>query len=155
MKDNNLRLTGIESIDTEHRTLIRIFMSLKNDAMTQDELVDHHQQLQHYIAQHFTHEEGILEKSGYPELKRHKQLHLAIKEKVEALGHVIVAHKNRQGNTVDQIIDDAKQELGKTGESTKAAPRIMMLGLLVQWLIQHINGHDQEYVKYLASREQV
>lgn len=148
MDDNALRLTGIPSIDEEHRALLHCLQDLQKENIGQEAWIACHQTLQRYAEEHFAHEESMLVACGYPEQEQHKRLHADFRDKVEALGTIIHAGESRQDDTIDQTIRDVKKQLGRTSV-IPASPKIRMVAFLVQWLLQHVNGHDQAFVEHI------
>lgn len=150
MNSNNLKLTGINSIDEEHRALFGILIGLRNENVTQNELESDYDKLIQYADEHFLNEEKIFSESGYPKLEEHKLMHETFRVKVKDLGNTILEGKKRMDDVTDQMVNEAKMHMGES-PLAKASPRLRMVAFLVQWLLQHVNGHDQDYVSYLKS----
>jgi hemerythrin-like metal-binding protein len=148
MKTEAIRLTRIDSIDRDHHSLLETLHFLQNENITQSDLEENYQKLRRYAALHFDSEEKILLETGYPKLEQHKKMHQHFRDKVEILGSTILGEGERADSKVDQMVNEAKEALGKT-VMAKASPRVMMVAFLVQWLLQHVNGRDQDYVAYL------
>ncbi len=148
MNDNTLPLTGIESIDSDHRGLLETLRRLQTEHCSQDELRHTWQQLRQYADEHFAREEQVLLACAYPQLEYHKTMHGVFRDKIDSLGIALLEGKDRPENETDRMIREAKEELGKP-QVAPASPRVMMVAFLVQWLFQHINGHDREYVGHL------
>ena len=148
MNSEILPLTGIESIDSDHRGLLETLRRLQTERCSQDELVHTWCQLRQYADEHFAREEQILLAYAYPQLEYHKKMHGVFRDKIDALGDTLLEGKDRPDNEMDRTIRVAKEELGKP-LLAPASPRVMMVAFLVQWLLQHINGHDREYVGHL------
>lgn len=114
--------TGIEVIDEQHRRLVEYLNEL-NTAIEQgdqkgvkhvlDELVD-------YTLSHFSFEEEMIEKSGYPFFKAHKRVHDIFTKRV------------------GEFLQRAEK-----GEDVAAE----ILSMLKIWLINHIKGDDADYVE--------
>jgi hemerythrin len=62
--------TGIAEVDAEHQQLFALVKGLQlvNVKLLLDDLVE-------YVVAHFTHEEALMERSGYPGLQRHIEMH--------------------------------------------------------------------------------
>ena len=65
--------TGIPEIDTQHQRLVEIINSLMDGIghASKETLTDIIRQLKEYTQYHFKTEEGIMERSGYTDLKEH------------------------------------------------------------------------------------
>lgn len=112
---------GITQVDQEHRHLFTLVRALSLDSVdhTIDELLD-------YVVTHFSNEQELMEKSGYPAFEQHLKLHEEFASQVaDFLG-------GSQGWTEDRI-----QELRR---------------FLNKWLIGHIMTHDLRFGKWLASQ---
>lgn len=117
--------TGIEVIDKQHRRLVEYLNEL-NTAIAEgdqkgvkhvlDELID-------YTLSHFSSEEELIEKSGYPFLKAHKRVHEIFTKRVGEF-------------------------LQRAEKGEDVAPEI--LSMLKIWLINHIKGDDADYVYYVV-----
>jgi len=118
--------TGIEVIDKQHRRLVEYLNEL-NTAIAEgdqkgvkhvlDELID-------YTLSHFSFEEELMEKAGYPFFKAHKRVHDIFTKRV------------------GEFLKRAEQ-----GENV--APEI--LSMLKIWLINHIKGDDADYVEHVVN----
>jgi hemerythrin len=69
--------TGIDDIDAEHQQLFALVKRLDTGSAKRvlDELVE-------YVVTHFTHEEALMQASGYPGLQQHIELHEKLAEQV-------------------------------------------------------------------------
>ena len=82
-------LTGIETIDNEHRELFRIINDLQdllNNDMSDDKYdrtQDMLRRLQHYAEEHFKHEEEYMASIHDPELEIQKKQHLEFCNKID------------------------------------------------------------------------
>lgn len=131
---NDSYSVGIESIDNDHKKLILLINNLQTsidyktdnefEKQTLDEVVD-------YTKYHFTREEDLMEKNGYSDFVAHKAQHQKMIDKVTEL---VQAYKK----------DESK--------GIKAGAIESLLMYLKSWLINHINGTDQEYSEYLISK---
>ena len=120
---------GIDSIDEQHKRLINLINQLQTavdystgeefEREALDELVD-------YTKTHFSYEEDLMEKYGYPEFEPHKAQHGRMIQQVEK---VLAEYETDQ----DRAMRHA-------------------LNFLKEWLINHINGTDKEYSDFLIEK---
>lgn len=111
---------GIAQVDQEHRhlfTLVRA-LNLQSVQQTVDELLD-------YVVTHFSNEQELMERSGYPAFEQHLKLH-------EEFGSSVA---DFMGNG-DAWTEDRVQELRR---------------FLNKWLIGHIMTHDLRFGKWYAN----
>lgn len=123
---------GIESLDNDHRKLLNLINNLQTAVHyhTGDEFEKKalHEVID-YTKYHFDREEKMLEKAGYEDLEAHKQQHKDMIKK----------------------IDGFVQEYEKHGYA--ALEEVALF--LKQWLVEHINGTDQEYSSLLKSKNMI
>lgn len=122
---------GVPVIDDDHKKLLSLINNLQAsihyhtgdefEKKALDEVVE-------YTSYHFSREEELMEKSGYPDLEAHKKEHQAMIAKVGSF----VAEYEAKGHDVLEGIAD----------------------YLGQWLITHINGTDQKYAPYLKDKSE-
>ncbi len=111
---------GIETIDLQHRRIVDNINRLHMAQMMSDRdkvrevLID----LIDYTKTHFTFEEELMEKFGYPDLDSHKGLHKAFIVRIKKRAH-------------DHI------------EGQDVAPQLT--ADLKAWLLNHIKKDDREY----------
>lgn len=120
---------GIESIDRQHKRLVNLINQLKTavdystgeefEREALDELVD-------YTKTHFSYEEELMEKYGYPDYEPHKAQHRKMIKQVE------------------EVLAEYEEDHDRAMEHA--------LGFLKDWLINHINGTDKEYSEFLQSK---
>lgn len=113
--------TGIQLVDQQHKTLVKLinqlFQSMKSGGDLQvlssvlDELVD-------YTLTHFRTEEELMQKTGYPGLEKHRNIHEVFVGKV--------------GEAVRKL---------KAGERVSPAD---LYNFLKGWLINHIEQEDRD-----------
>jgi hemerythrin len=125
---------GIESIDNDHKKLIHLINNLQTaidyktdnqfEKQTLDEVID-------YTKYHFSREEDLMEKNEYSDFVPHKAQHEKMIAKVTEL-----------------VRTYEKDE----SEGIKSGAIESLLKYLKSWLINHINGTDQEYSEYLISK---
>ncbi len=125
---------GIESIDNDHKKLIQLINNLQTaidyktnnefEKKTLAEVID-------YTKYHFSREEDLMENNGYSDFVAHKAQHEKMIAKVTEL---VQAYEKDES------------------EGIKAGAIESLLMYLKSWLINHINGTDQEYSEYLISK---
>ncbi len=113
---------NIPQIDQEHRHLFTLVKALHLQSVDQtlEELLD-------YVVTHFSNEQALMEKSGYPAFEEHLKLH-------EAFG-ASVADFLSSG---EPWSEDRIQELRR---------------FLNKWLIGHIMTHDLRFGKWIENRK--
>jgi len=117
--------TSIEVIDKQHRRLVEYLNEL-NTAIAEgdrkgvkhvlDELID-------YTLSHFSFEEELMEKAGYPFFRAHKRVH-------------------------DIFTKRVGEFLKRAEQGDDVAPEIH--SMLKIWLINHIKGDDADYVEVVT-----
>jgi len=112
---------GIDQVDQEHRKLFTLVRAL--DLASVDHTVD---ELLNYVVIHFSNEQALMEKSGYPAFEQHLKLH------EEFAAQVAEFLSSGQAWTEERM-----QELRK---------------FLNKWLIGHIMTHDLRFGKWLATQ---
>lgn len=79
-------LTGIESIDIQHRRLVDLINKFEEagrrgrDSRTMSEILN---QLLGYTQEHFAHEEKLMAENGYPGIEGHRARHRQLLQKIE------------------------------------------------------------------------
>ena len=120
---------GIESIDRQHKKLIALINNLQTavnysaGAEFEQEALD---ELVDYTKTHFGYEEELMEKNGYPDFTTHRAEHELMISRVE---QVLAEYKRNPDTAMQNAID-----------------------FLRDWLINHINGTDKQYSKFLIDR---
>ena len=120
---------GIDSIDAQHKTLIELINKLQNAvdyATGRDYELEALDELVKYTLTHFRYEEELMEEHGYPSYEAHKAEHDKMVQRVEAL-------TNEYRGNEDLVMRKA-------------------LTFLKDWLINHINGTDQKYSRFLIDK---
>ena len=118
-------VTGIESIDNEHRRLFEI--ADETYRLSKEEfLVDKYDQVRHILGElkdyallHFEHEEAYMESINYKKMFMQKVQHDQFREKVN----------NLDLDHLDENSDEMIEEI---------------LSFLTNWLINHILEHDKQ-----------
>ena len=77
--------TGIDDIDKDHLSIVKLMNKISQGDFKKAELGDAISGLQAYTFNHFMREEAIMEACGFPELERHKNLHVQIRNQVMKL----------------------------------------------------------------------
>lgn len=120
---------GIDSIDRQHKKLIALINSLQT-AVDYSAGADYEQEaldaLVDYTKTHFSYEEGLMEQNEYPDFTTHRAEHELMIARVE---QVLVEYQKNPDTAMQNAID-----------------------FLRDWLINHINGTDKQYSKYLIDR---
>lgn len=108
---------NIDQVDEEHQHLFTLVKALNLDSVDQtvEELLD-------YVVVHFSNEQALMEKSGYPAFEQHLKLH------EEFAGHVADFLASGDDWTEERI-----QELRR---------------FLNKWLVGHIMTHDLRFGKW-------
>ena len=120
---------GVESIDNDHKKLLGMINQLQTAAhySTDDTMVETIlNELIDYTKYHFSREEGLMTESNYPNTQQHKQQHVEMITQVERF---ICEYRKNGTHTIDDVIQYLKS-----------------------WLINHINGCDQDYSPYLKGK---
>jgi hemerythrin-like metal-binding protein len=122
-------MTGIDLIDEQHQKLLSIINKL-HDAMknrrAKDELLGLLEELDDYTKYHFGLEQRAFVKYSYPKKEEHLKLHKIFVDKIEEL-----IAETKKGNTLVSI--DA-------------------LAFLTEWITNHIQKIDVQYVPYLKDK---
>ncbi len=120
---------GIESIDAQHRQLIELINRLQNTvdyATGGDYERAALEAVVDYTLTHFRYEEDLMAEHDYPSFEAHRAEHQKMVARVEEL---VQAYRDNQ----DRALQDA-------------------LAYLKAWLINHINGTDQQYSEFLIAK---
>jgi len=126
--------TGIEDIDTQHKTLVNTIYKA-NELLNQDYSLDNLQnitkELLNYTLYHFETEEEMMLEYNYDdyhpkEYEQHIKQHREFSSKVTAL---------RTSLETGQLIEQEK-----------------MIGFLINWLINHINRTDKKLGSFLHDK---
>ena len=120
---------GIDSIDQQHKKLVNLINQLQTavDYSAGEEFErEALDELVDYTKSHFSHEEQLMEQYDYPDYEPHKAQHQEMIKEVE------------------DVLAEYEQD----------HDRAMRHGLnfLKAWLINHINGTDQQYSSFLRDK---
>ena len=118
--------TGISAVDDQHKELFKMAKELSYAIETEEELDCGFlmAKLEVYSLYHFTSEEHLMQKYGYPDIEEHMKEHKKFRIKILAMK--------------DRCLDDQHKEA-----------RIELLSYLENWLKTHTIEIDQKYVPYL------
>jgi len=120
---------GVTQFDDEHKELINI-INMLNTAIISDDPKSHLEKILSNLAKytriHFSHEEELMEKHGYPDYQAHRQEHDALTSQV-----------------TDYI---SRLTEGKTSFS------LDLMSFLRDWLVNHINGSDKKYSAFFKEK---
>jgi hemerythrin len=120
---------GIDSIDNQHKVLVSIINNLHSAMLSAkantilDKIL---KELIDYTKTHFDNEENLFAEYGYPESGEHRRIHKQFTDKIF------------------DLYDDFK--------NGKKMLSIELLNFLKDWLINHINGTDKKYSKFLTDK---
>lgn len=120
---------GIDIIDNDHKKLLGMINQLQTAAhyQTDDALIESTlNDLIDYTKYHFAREEQLMQKNNYPGFEAHKKQHEAM---VQQVTQFINEYRIDKTRTIDNVILYLKT-----------------------WLINHINGSDQEYTPFLKGK---
>ena len=106
--------TGIAQVDNEHQHLFALVKGL--DRENAQKLVD---ELLEYVVTHFTHEQALMESSGYPDFRSH-----------------LAMHEQLAGQVSDFLLSGSEW----TEERVQELRRF-----LNKWLVGHILTHDLRF----------
>ena len=120
---------GIEAIDTQHQRLVDFLNQLgeAHDEKDRKKVSEVLVGLTDYTINHFSFEERLMEKSGYPLSKEHKSVHDSFVARLSAL-----VERHQQGEDVTR----------------KLRSEIQI------WLYNHIKREDNDYATYASGRAQ-
>ena len=131
MEWNNNLATGIADIDNQHREIFSRVAKLTDacsDGRGKEEVLRLLLFLQDYIKEHFSAEERIQLRHGYPDYAAHKAQHTRF---IEDVGRLESAFRE-DGATLSLVIMTNKT--------------------LTSWLVQHISKTDKELAGYLQEQ---
>lgn len=120
---------GIDSIDNDHKKLLGLINQLQTAVhyTTDESMIESTlDSLLDYTKYHFSREEGLMQECNYPNFHVHKQQHEAM---ILQVSNYIDEYKTHNKHTIENVTQYLKS-----------------------WLINHINGCDQEYSPYLKGK---
>ncbi|OGT90383.1 MAG: hypothetical protein A2286_00260 [Gammaproteobacteria bacterium RIFOXYA12_FULL_61_12] len=121
--------TGIEAIDNDHKKLLGLINNLQASVHYHTGEQFERQSLNElidYTRFHFGREESLMEKHGFPGFADHKRQHHEMIQEVERF---VAEYEKKGSDALDQVAEYLKV-----------------------WLVNHINGTDQEYSPYLREK---
>ena len=121
---------GVQSIDDQHRKMLSLLNQLYDGMMSGKGKIALGGILQALIdctAMHFTHEENLLLRSGYPDSAAHQKEHSDLLQQIRGI--------RRQYETV--------------GPSAVTIP---VMSFLENWTMNHITGADMRHREHLAAK---
>ncbi|MDP3512254.1 MAG: bacteriohemerythrin [Sulfuritalea sp.] len=118
--------TGVPLIDEHHRIIFQWLAELERASADQRTLFGVYAitRLKHYIRDHFTAEEALMESAAYPKLAEHMAAHAEFRNRLGEL----------QIRSIEQDISEETVQF------------------LRDWLVQHIATTDMAYVPYLKAK---
>jgi len=131
---------GEKTIDSQHKKLLEKITELAGIISSMD--VDMNQLrgtvhfLYIYIKEHFTYEENYMTSNKFPDLEEHKKTHQDFVQFYDGLQKEF-RERCISGHFSSVDIMDLLKKVEK---------------YLGDWLVHHIKGMDQEYTKYINSR---
>lgn len=113
---------SIAQIDSEHQHLFQLVkaLNLQSADQTVNELLD-------YVVTHFSNEQALMEKSGYPSFEQHLKLH-------EEFGAQVAEFLGSGEDWTEERVQDVRRFLNK-------------------WLIGHIMTHDLRFGRWYKERQ--
>mgnify|MGYP000518944863 CR=1 FL=1 len=123
---------GVPEVDKQHEELfaaVNRLLDACNQGKGREEVESVIGFLEKYVITHFSTEERLQKRSGYPEYDRHKELH-------------------------DNFIGDftrLKEEISKEGINARTV--IVVNRKVVDWLTGHIRKEDKKLGKFLSQKE--
>lgn len=125
-------MLGIESIDTEHRSLIEYYKHL-SDEMRKGKGHEYYKEfveyLDNYVITHFNNEETFLNEIGYTQLDHHKQLHREFTDQFLSVYDAI-----------------------KKGDISNK--QLIQFNIFIKnWWLYHILVEDRQYIDYYKSQQ--
>lgn len=121
---------GHPAIDSQHARLFDLIEEMRAAKNNADPLVEYRMscrvlsELLEYTRVHFSEEENLLQKAGYPDYEAHRQ-----------------AHQN-----FTQLMQDVEEDMH---QGTGVLTLDFFCDLLEKWLKEHILEMDRQYVSYL------
>lgn len=125
---------GVDEIDNQHKEIFRRFDSLFDacsEGRGKEEVLKLLLFLDDYVKEHFTAEERLQMRSGYPDYPAHKAAHQQFMADVERLTREF----RDEGATLPLVIQTNKT--------------------LSSWLIQHIKRVDTAFAGYLREQKKI
>ena len=121
---------GIDSIDDQHKALFALINQMERsvrEGNSREVVGKVIGDLVQYTLTHFTDEEKLMQDAGFSELEAHKKEHANLLAQVAAF---------KQGH-----------------ETGKSPMTIQLMGFLVNWLTNHIDKTDRQYIPFMKKPE--
>jgi hemerythrin len=122
---------GVAIIDTQHRELFRMIGRLQTSLSSKnvdEEMGNALKFLVDYAKHHFSAEEELMKRIGFPHYDHQKELH---KKFIQEIANVLVRVKKGESVTVSELID-----------------------FLTDWIINHILDEDKKIGNYIAHKQE-
>jgi hemerythrin len=122
---------GVELIDTQHKALIDAVNELFNacsKGLGRKKISETLEFLQNYVVTHFSDEEAVQRKSGYPEYANHKKLHAEFIKSVTTYSQRL----ETDGPSISLVAD--------------------FNSFVTNWLIYHISREDKKIGQFINSK---
>ncbi|MDP2560559.1 bacteriohemerythrin [Psychrobium sp. 1_MG-2023] len=116
---------GVDAIDQDHKQLLKLINEINtaiNNGSTELIIKDIFRQLEHYVKQHFTREEALLQQCNYPDYEEHKLQHQQFINKIPELRERLLS-----------------------AETIEVAQEVSLF--LLNWIMNHIVVDDMSYAK--------
>lgn len=120
---------GIDEIDHQHQMLLKYLNDCICYASVHDRTVDTHgiiDELKAYARLHFTAEESLLRKIGYPEADLHQQRH--------------------------RLFEDQVAQMEKAVSNGEKYAVTSLVSFLKDWYMQHVLVEDKRYAEYMQAK---
>lgn len=120
---------GIDEIDLQHQTLLKHLNDCIRYASDHGSSVDTHgiiDDLKAYARLHFTAEESLLRKIGYPESDAHQQHHRLFEEQLTQMGKAVAAGEKHAVTSLVSFLKD--------------------------WYMEHVLVEDKRYAAYMQAK---
>ena len=120
--------TGITALDAEHRELLRRFNGIANSLVGGGNMSLFHSRFKEFMdaaANHFAHEERVMQTIGFPSYQRHKDEH-------------------------DRLLNDANDFQANIGVALKLGDCPAIAKYLKFWLVRHMQDQDQEIKAFIT-----
>lgn len=114
---------GIEEIDQQHKLLL---MHLNKGMASITDIDGIFDKLKAYAELHFSGEEKLMRKIGYPGFEGHQQQHRLFVERVEQLENAVIGGE--------------KQAI------------VLLVSFLRDWFLEHILAEDKNYANYMRAK---
>jgi hemerythrin len=121
---NDSYLLGIDEIDKQHKMIFKLANSISSKN-TQAEIASSVLELYKYTRTHFSDEELIMEKVGYPDLNKHKEMHNKIINNLNAIS----ATQLRENDSIEKL-------------------KIFAM----RWIAQHVMVHDKKFIIFYQNK---